>query len=567
MLLPVLVTMSALTALSFPPELVNFTPYESNPVFEAAGPGHWDACIRERGWILFEDNAYHLWYTGYESEEGAMKKLGYASSTDGIHWQRHPDNPIYGDAWTEDVMVLKVADTYYMFAEGVNDETHLLTSSDRIHWKDQGRITINRVNGEPISPGPYGTPSAWFENAVWYLFYERNDEAIWLATSTDLKTWTNIQDAPVLERGPEDYDKEMIALDQVIKHEGTYYAYYHGLVPHTRPDEWTSAVAASTDLVHWEKYPGNPILRGDKSSPVLVSNGEGDRLYAMHPAVSLYEGKSKPAAAGGDTFTVWQLPNGEAPQMMSYVIRTRGGKLIVIDGGWNKNAPYLRDFIRERGGEVEARFLTHVHDDHCEALTGILRDPQDLKVNTLYASLPDEAWFKKVCDVSELLTYQALMAALADSGRSFTSLSPGNALEIDGVSIRVLGGCNPEIVKNPINNSSMVLRFSDARKSVLFLGDLGVEGGRKLLESPEAAFLPSDYVQMAHHGQNGVDEEVYRKINPKYCLWPTPKWLWDNNSGAGENSGPWRTKEVRRWMDALSIQEHYLMLEGLQTID
>ena len=45
----------------FPPELVEFVPYEGNPVFEGAGPGHWDELIRERGWILHEGGMYHLW--------------------------------------------------------------------------------------------------------------------------------------------------------------------------------------------------------------------------------------------------------------------------------------------------------------------------------------------------------------------------------------------------------------------------------------------------------------------------------------------------------------------------
>lgn len=275
-------------AQTFPPELVAFTPIESNPVFEGAGPGHWDERIRERGWILYENNTYHLWYTGYQSTEGDTRKLGYAASTDGIHWRRHPDNPIYTGNWTEDMMVVKVKDTYYMFAEGTNDETHLLTSTDRIHWDEQGRLVINKATGEPISPGPFGTPTAYYENETWYLFYERNDEAIWLATSRDLKTWTNVQDDPVIERGPQDYDKEMLALDQIVKYGGVYYAYYHGLVPGTSPDEWTTAVAASTDLIHWEKYSGNPIVRGDKSSPVLVHDGKGYRLYTMHPAVCVY---------------------------------------------------------------------------------------------------------------------------------------------------------------------------------------------------------------------------------------------------------------------------------------
>ena len=33
---------------------------------------------------------------------------------------------------------------------------------------------------------------------------------------------------------------------------------------------------------------------------------------------------------------------------------------------------------------------------------------------------------------------------------------------------------------------------------------------------------------MAHHGQDGVEMDVYRVIKPEICLWPTPDWLWDN---------------------------------------
>ena len=79
--------------------------------------------------------------------------------------------------------------------------------------------------------------------------------------------------------------------------------------------------------------------------------------------------------------------------------------------------------------------------------------------------------------------------------------------------------------------------------------------------------MPSDYVQMAHHGQNGVGEAVYQKIQPKYCLWPTPKWLWDNDNGGGEDSGKYHTKEVRGWMERLPIQKHYRMFDGLQKIE
>jgi hypothetical protein len=274
--------------LPVPREFVKFEAYEGNPVFTGRGPGHWDALIRERGWILREADGYHLWYTGYDPKQPEKMSLGYATSPDGIAWTRHAENPIYDEGWIEDIMIVPLDGTYYMFAEGRGDRAYLLTSTDKIHWTAKGTLDIRLANGEPLTPGPFGTPTAYHEAGTWYLFYERDDEAIWLAKSTDMKTWTNVQDAPVIERGPDAYDQAMLALDQIVKHEGRYYAWYHGLIPESSPQEWTSAISVSEDLVHWQKYSGNPVLRDDQSSPVLVHDGERYRLYTMHPEVHLH---------------------------------------------------------------------------------------------------------------------------------------------------------------------------------------------------------------------------------------------------------------------------------------
>ena len=150
--------------------------------------------MRERGWILREGTTYHLWFTGYDGTRDGLKMLGYATSPDGIHWTRYPHNPIYRDHWVEDMMVVKHGDTYYMFAEGLDDHAQLLTSPDKIHWTWRGFLDIRTADGKPISKGPYGTPTAWFENGRWHLFYERGDRAVWLAESKDLKVFTNVQD-------------------------------------------------------------------------------------------------------------------------------------------------------------------------------------------------------------------------------------------------------------------------------------------------------------------------------------------------------------------------------------
>ena len=133
--------------------------------------------------------------------------------------------------------------------------------------------------------------------------------------------------------------------------------------------------------------------------------------------------------------------------------------------------------------------------------------------------------------------------------------------------VKILGVAN-EFLGNPYNNSSMILRVWDKKKSILFLGDAGVECGQKVLDGPFRADLDCEYIQMAHHGQNGCDENFYRSINFRACLWPTPVWVWDNNQGKGFNTGILKTVEVREWMNKIGIKEHHVTcLEGLWQLD
>jgi beta-1,2-mannobiose phosphorylase / 1,2-beta-oligomannan phosphorylase len=272
--------------------LVAWTAIAENPVFTGTGRDTWDRKIRERGYILVAaDGTYHLWYTGYAGDRPATMSLGHATSRDGVSWTRDPGNPIFTGSWVEDMCVVHVADTFFMFAEGKNDVAHLLTSTDGLEWNDHGSLEIRKTTGQPIGAGPYGTPTAWFENDTWYLLYERGDQGVWLATSKDLKVWTNVRDDPVIAMGPELYDKAAVAVNQIVKRDGIYYAFYHA--NSERPwKNWTTCVARSRDLVHWEKYPGNPIIQNNCSSAILVRTPQGeDRLYTMHPDVKVFVGK------------------------------------------------------------------------------------------------------------------------------------------------------------------------------------------------------------------------------------------------------------------------------------
>ncbi len=284
---PITTDNSTSDSLYYPLEILHFAADKRNPVFTGTGTNTWDEKIRERGYILYEAGEYRMWYTGFRDQPDAEMHLGYATSSDGIVWKRYEHNPIFDSGWVEDIMVVKSGETYYMFAEGKNDIAHLLTSTDRIHWTEHGALDIRYVNGEPLSKGAYGTPAAWKENDTWHLFYERGDLGIWLATSTDLKIWKNIQDEPVIQIGPEGYDKYGVAVNQIIKHKGKYYAYYHATA-YEDWHEWSSCVAISDDLIHWTKYKDNPIMTENKSSPILVHDGNQYRLYTMHDKVCVH---------------------------------------------------------------------------------------------------------------------------------------------------------------------------------------------------------------------------------------------------------------------------------------
>lgn len=274
----------------FPSELVQFNPTPGKPVFKATGTGHWDVKHRERGWILRDGTTWHLWFTGYDGTRAGQKMLGYATSADGLKWKRHAGNPVYREHWVEDMMVVKHDGTFYMFAEGKDDQAQLLKSTDGVRWKRDGPLDIRQTNGEPIAAGPRGTPTAYYEKGTWYLYYERYDKGVWLATSKDMSVWKNVSDEPVLQTGPGDSDKLMIALNQIVKYKGRYYAYYHGSGTPTKPRFWTTNVAVSTDLVHWKKYPGNPLLptKANESSGILVHDGKQFRLYTMHNEVHVH---------------------------------------------------------------------------------------------------------------------------------------------------------------------------------------------------------------------------------------------------------------------------------------
>ncbi len=267
-------------------------------------------------------------------------------------------------------------------------------------------------------------------------------------------------------------------------------------------------------------------------------------------------------------FSLWQLGAFFEEVQMGYLLRTDEGNIIVIDGGGTATAPILQSYLKQLGGRVHTWIITHPHTDHMNALLEILNDKAIGIDRILHVALED-AWVLKN-EKDNYDTYKRYVDMLKISTVPKIDMVEGDRIMLgDGVNMEVLGTGNPDIVVNAINNSSMVFKISSKSKSVLFLGDLGDLGGNALLNSKVIDKLKSDYVQMAHHGQRGVSKEFYSTVNAKYALWPTPKWLWNNQlAGKAEGSGTWKTLEVRAWMNELNIQKNYVSgLIGTVQID
>lgn len=260
-----------------------------------------------------------------------------------------------------------------------------------------------------------------------------------------------------------------------------------------------------------------------------------------------------------------QFAPSTSRQMMGYAIKTRNGKIIIIDGGTQEDASQLEEYITSNGGKVDVWFITHPHIDHSGAFE-IISQNENIQIDKIYMSITDKEWYIEN-EPSRKIDLDEFFNIIENENIKQKIIQPeiGDIIKIDNITAEILGIKNTEITTNAINNSSMVIKMKVNNKKILFLGDTGKESSEKLIKN-QGKNLKADFVQVAHHGQNGATEELYKIVKPEICLWPTPVWLWENNSNGQEDSGPWKTKETRKWMEDLKVKYNYVAKDGPQDI-
>ena len=247
----------------------------------------------------------------------------------------------------------------------------------------------------------------------------------------------------------------------------------------------------------------------------------------------------------------------------SYIITTEDGKVIVIDGGHNTETDYFVEYLKavtgQRKPHIDAWFLSHPHEDHCEVFLDVVEHRANaVTFDKVILSFPPTDFFSGLDEWADYILHE--YARLHDRFADKEVIpQEGDVFSVGAAKITVLYTYDPAF-KN-CNEASMIFRMDLAGTSVLFTGDAGVRAGQKALARwKDTGLLDCDYCKMAHHGQDGVDRDFYEAVSPDVCLWPTPTWVWDNRNGN------LRTPEVRGWIQSLGVRKNYKAFEGSQII-
>jgi predicted GH43/DUF377 family glycosyl hydrolase len=258
----------------------NFVKYADNPILPLGDPGEWDDTDAAYVHVLYDGSMYHLWYSGAPQEN--TYRIGYATSTDGISWNKDSNNP-----------VLDVG------APGEFDDEDV--------W----------------------LPAVLFDGTSYEMWYTGNlsSGGIGYATATDpAGTWDK-HAGPVLVGNPGEWDQNRVFNPIVIRNDTLYQMWYSA---ESASGLWQTGYATSMDGVTWSKHPNNPLL--------TVSDGEWDAIAALASSVLFVDGQYHMWYHGttGDAFSEWEIGYATSPDGINWTKDTLNNPIMSGDpGGWD----------------------------------------------------------------------------------------------------------------------------------------------------------------------------------------------------------------------------------------
>jgi len=321
----------------------NWTNVCEQPVFEYGASGEWDSAAVFRARVIKDGDTLRMWYSGSNSEGMLLGKIqiGYAWSLDGIDWHRYKRNPVItGDlSWEYGVVgagpVILDGDTlkmWYNAAYGIGKIIGYATSTDGINWKKHPDPVLERGPAGDWDDGFIEATTVIKEDGLYKMWYWGANNVyialsvhqIGYATSTDGIHWEKYDfplsastSDPVLKVGSSsEWDAQRAWSPAVFPTEDGYEMLYTGTISTYDLDD-RIGYATSSDGEKWKKWPANPIITthpcwgiGYSPDTILKFNSS---YHLWYSSFTLIEGVDHRAQIGYATSmtTKVEIDNGD----------------------------------------------------------------------------------------------------------------------------------------------------------------------------------------------------------------------------------------------------------------
>lgn len=238
------------------------------------------------------------------------------------------------------------------------------------------------------------------------------------------------------------------------------------------------------------------------------------------------------------SWVVTQYGEDEDVQLMCFTIEGNKNGLVIIDGGYESDEETLKileEKIKENGNVVNTWILTHFDEDHAGAYMALRDRISNLKVGKLYVpDMPDYetcvesvSWYEED-ELNLLKKYLSLNVPEKEL------VHAGDIIDnVIGLKMEVLSSYDDWMeeknMSNLLNNGSIVFKLYGNEESIMFCGDAqSKEISDHILKDYSKEELKSDYLQVAHHGNNSFSDEFYETVNPKVAFFPAPTVIMEN---------------------------------------
>lgn len=179
-------TLASDIGVAFSRDMIHWHEYASNPVLVRT-PNSFDAVSVKYPDVLFENSSYQMWYTARNATNVGYT-IGYATSSDGLHWKKYPGNPVITPLSAETITyvaaryssVVKIGSTYVMaFLLTVpRDDLSFAISPDGMHWNVSKTVLLTNTNSTADWDYTPYYPSMIVKGNIIMLYYSGESTSI-----------------------------------------------------------------------------------------------------------------------------------------------------------------------------------------------------------------------------------------------------------------------------------------------------------------------------------------------------------------------------------------------------